>query len=116
MAEVSGWTITAAIATPILALVGSAVGAAYARRADNRLDTWRRREETYRMLRWAVELTASDNDQLAGAGFATMRALTESELLQPEDQPLLRALTEETLLPVVAAYSEDETEGGGDDA
>ena len=77
------WTI--AIASPILAFVGAYFGHRRAARADDMLDRWRRREETMRMLRWAIEQTAPDHSQSWITGMATLEALLKSELLQPED-------------------------------
>ncbi|HZK36237.1 MAG TPA: hypothetical protein VFC57_04680 [Aeromicrobium sp.] len=64
------WTI--AITSPILAFMGAYFGHRRAARADDRLDRWRRREETMRMLRWAIEQTAPDHSQSWITGMATL--------------------------------------------
>lgn len=62
-AAVMSWQIVAvAVATPILAFLGATLGAFVARKGARELDTWRHREETMRLLRWAVEQVASDSD------------------------------------------------------
>ncbi len=55
------------------------------------LDTWRRREETMRMLRWSAEKATDDNDRLAALGTNVVIALGRSELLQPQDELLVAA-------------------------
>ncbi|MDP9444891.1 MAG: hypothetical protein M3P83_11320 [Actinomycetota bacterium] len=47
--------VTIAVATPGLAFVGGMVGHLLTRKGAREMDTWRRREETMRMLRWAAE-------------------------------------------------------------
>ena len=77
------------------------------RLATLQLEKWRRREETMRMLRWAGESAASENnDTLAGVGLAALDALGQSELLQTEDQVFIDKVLDAILDPVVAEYHE----------
>lgn len=84
------WTI--AITSPILAFMGAYFGHRRAARADDRLDRWRRREETMRMLRWGLEQMASNHPQALTTGMATLDALLGSELLQPEGIDFVRRI------------------------
>ncbi|MGX7680653.1 hypothetical protein ACSMXN_17340 [Jatrophihabitans sp. DSM 45814] len=103
----------AAFATPVaaavLAFAGSVVGQWWARRSAKELDHWRRREETMRLLRWAVELIVDENALKSDAGVATLVALSSSELLQPEDKQLLVALTNTLVETEVSTYDESDT-------
>lgn len=90
----SAITIAVAIATPVLAFLGVLVGQFVARRGDKEADQWRRREETMRLLRWAVESAASDNLVLSEAGLSVLDELADAELLQPQDRTLVAAVTE----------------------
>lgn len=81
------------VLSPLLALGGVALGAYLTRKSDRELDTWRHREETMRMVRWAVEQILNDDDTGTDAGVVTLRSLMRSELLQPEDYELVAALT-----------------------
>ncbi|WP_432889239.1 hypothetical protein ACQPYH_09800 [Kribbella sp. CA-245084] len=97
------------VLSPLLALGGVFLGSYLVRKSDRELDTWRHREETMRMVRWAVEqiLDGADN---AGtdAGVVTLRSLMRSELLQPEDYDLVAALTAAVAIDRVgaAAYAD----------
>lgn len=69
------------------------------------LEKWRRREETMRMLRWAAENAANqDNDTLARVGVAALDALGGSELLQSEDQAFIDNILDAILEQPVAQY------------
>ena len=61
------------------------------------MDVWRRREETMRMLRWASEHAASSDDAKARMGIAALDALSDSELLQEQDQALVDAVIDSLL-------------------
>jgi hypothetical protein len=93
---------------PLLALGGVALGAYLTRKSDRELDTWRHREETMRMVRWAVEQILDDDAAGTDAGVVTLRSLMRSELLQPEDYDLVAALTAAVAIDRVgpAAYAE----------
>ena len=58
------------------------------------------------MLRWSVELGTGDDVRPGAAGLAALRALTASELVQPEDTILVRAVAEAVFEPDRAAYDE----------
>lgn len=104
--QLSGWiAIVLTIATPVLAFAGAIVGAWWTRRSAIELDTWRRREETMRLLRWAVQAAASEDRAEARAGLATLAALRSSELLQPEDLNLVSAVIDAMLEDAAAAYA-----------
>jgi len=94
--------------SPLLALGGVALGAYLTRKSDRELDTWRHREETMRMVRWAVEQILDDDAAGTDAGVVTLRSLMRSELLQPEDYDLVAALTAAVAIDRVgpAAYAE----------
>ncbi|WP_238161289.1 hypothetical protein [Kribbella antibiotica] len=96
------------VGAPLLALGGVALGAYLTRKSDRELDTWRHREETMRMVRWAVEQILDDDEAGTDAGVVTLRSLMRSELLQPEDYDLVAALTAAVAIDRVgaAAYAE----------
>ncbi|GAA1627954.1 hypothetical protein GCM10009744_14790 [Kribbella alba] len=103
------------VLSPFLALGGVALGAYLTRKSDRELDTWRHREETMRMVRWAVEQIMEGEEVGTDAGVVTLRSLMRSELLQPEDYDLVAALTAAVAIDRVgpAAYAEladEETE------
>jgi len=83
--------------TPIAAFLGVVLGHVVLRRGADELDVWRRREETMRVLRWASEHAASTDDAKARMGLAALDALSESELLQEQDQTLIDSLLDEPL-------------------
>jgi len=96
------------VLSPFLALGGVALGAYLSRKSDRELDTWRHREETMRMVRWAVEQILEGEEAGTDAGVVTLRSLMRSELLQPEDYDLVAALTAAVAIDRVgpAAYAE----------
>ena len=117
-------TVTLSIITPIaaalLAFAGAVVGQWWSRRSAKELDHWRRREETMRLFRWAVELAVDDHSLKAEAGLRTLTELTDSELLQPEDAVLVTGIADMFLEEPLDAYTElgdphDIREGAGDD-
>jgi hypothetical protein len=79
----------ALVATPLLAFTGALTGQWWARKGVVELATWRRREETMRLLRWAVERSSEENDRAVAAGMAALEALVSSELLQDHDRALV---------------------------
>ncbi|TCC01862.1 hypothetical protein E0H45_41065 [Kribbella soli] len=81
------------VLSPLLALGGVFLGSYLTRKSDRELDVWRHREETMRMVRWAVEQILEGEDAGTDAGVVTLRSLMRSELLQPEDYDLVAALT-----------------------
>ncbi|MDX6294981.1 MAG: hypothetical protein QOH50_4056 [Kribbellaceae bacterium] len=94
---IPGWMavvgVVTTVASPFVALGGVALGAYLTRKGDRELDVWRHREETMRMVRWAVEQILDGEDIGTDAGVVTLRSLMRSELLQPEDYDLVAALT-----------------------
>jgi len=106
-----GWLIVlgavTAMASPFLALAGVLIGARLTRKADTELDIWRYREETMRMVRWAVEQITSQEETSTHAGVVTLRSLMRSELLQKEDYDLVASLTAAVTIDQVgeAAYA-----------
>lgn len=85
--------VLATLASTMVAFTGVLIGARITRKADEELDTWRHREETMRMVRWAVEQITTGGESKTHAGVVTLRSLMRSELLQPEDYDLVAALT-----------------------
>ncbi|WP_371407711.1 hypothetical protein OHA10_19715 [Kribbella sp. NBC_00662] len=97
------------VLSPLLALGGVFLGSYLVRKSDRELDTWRHREETMRMVRWAVEqILDGEDDAGTDAGVVTLRSLMRSELLQPEDYDLVAALTAAVAIDRVgaAAYAD----------
>ena len=94
--------------SPLLVLGGVALGSYTVRKSDRELNTWRHREETMRMVRWAVEQILEGTDAGTDAGVVTLRSLMRSELLQPEDYELVAALTGSVAIDRVglAAYAD----------
>lgn len=100
--------VISTVLSPFLALGGVALGAYLTRKSDRELDVWRHREETMRMVRWAVEQILEGTDAGTDAGVVTLRSLMRSELLQPEDYDLVAALTAAVTIDRVgaAAYAD----------
>lgn len=106
MTELPTWAIwVASVGTPALAFAGALAGHLIARRSAEDLDHWRHREETMRMLRWAAELAVAGGPG-AEVGVAALDALTSSELLQPEDRQLIKAIVDVVVDPLVDVYAE----------
>src|SRR4051794_34877722 len=71
----------------------SAAAVREARTADTKLQVWRQREETMRMVRWGLELTASANPKAATIGQNTLTALQKGSLVQPADTAFVATVT-----------------------
>ena len=84
-----GITAVVAVATPGLAFAGAAWGHKVSRRSAVELDRWRKREETMRLLRWAVELATDTDEAKAKAGLTVLSALLDSALLDDADIELV---------------------------
>lgn len=111
MTSLPTWAIyVVSFGTPIAAFVGVLVGNLLTRKGARELETWRRREETMRMLRWASDLAVAAERAKARAGVAALTALSSSPLLQAEDQTLLDAMLDAVLEDPV----EDIDEAGED--
>lgn len=91
----NGVTLTAItlIATPLLAFAGAGVGHWIRWRSVTDLDRWRKREESMRMVRWAVEIAGDADQSHAHAGIVVLRALMSSDLLDSRDVALVDAVT-----------------------
>ncbi|MEV0799049.1 hypothetical protein AB0I34_15215 [Kribbella sp. NPDC050281] len=96
------------VMSPLLALGGVFLGSYLTRKSDRELDVWRHREETMRMVRWAVEQILEGDEAGTDAGVVTLRSLMRSELLQAEDYDLVAALTASVAIDRVgpAAYAD----------
>lgn len=99
--------IAVAIATPLLSFFAVLLGQRLTRRSARALESWRRREETMRMLRWSAESATSDNAALSSTGVAVLGELTESGLLQEEDRDMVRAVAR---VSARLAYAYDDRE------
>jgi len=71
----------------------SAAAVQEARTADTKLQVWRQREETMRMVRWGLEQTASTNPKAAVIGQNTLTALQKGSLVQPADTSFVATVT-----------------------
>ncbi|MFZ5870438.1 MAG: hypothetical protein ACOYXW_07935 [Actinomycetota bacterium] len=100
------WPVIVGVAGFLLPFLGAMAANALARRADDRLDRWRRREETMRMLRWSAEQAVAPHDRVRGIGVAALAALNRSELRQPEDAPLIEAILDVVLAEPFEAYGD----------
>ncbi|MEU4393615.1 hypothetical protein [Kribbella sp. NPDC023855] len=105
--------VIATVMSPLLALGGVALGAYLTRKSDRELDVWRHREETMRMVRWAVEQILAGDEAGTDAGVVTLRSLMRSELLQAEDYDLVAALTAAVAIDRIgsAAYADIAEQG-----
>ena len=98
------------ILTPIASFLGALLGHWWGRKSARELDTWRRREETMRMVRWAAEQAGSADSRTANIGYVALTALLGSELLQEEDVAFITAIAEagiDSAVDVVEEYRED---------
>jgi len=76
------------------AATASAAAVTEARRADAKLEVWRQREETMRMVRWGLQQAASPNPKAATIGQNTLVALLRGTLVQPADSAFVEAVIE----------------------
>jgi len=87
--------------SPLLAFVGVVFGQMITRRGARELEFRSKREEVMRILRWAAELSVSDEQAHARLGVAELGALLESELLDEEEKDFVQAaLTAVVWVPV----------------
>jgi len=87
--------------SPLLAFVGVVFGQMITRRGVRELEFRSKREEVMRILRWAAELSVSDEQAHARLGVAELGALLESELLDEEEKDFVQAaLTAVVWVPV----------------
>lgn len=88
------------VATGALAFLGAALGHLLGRVTAREQERWRRREETMRLMRWAVDAaTEQVGLRRSEVGASALKALTRSPLLDPEDVDFV--------LEVFAATRED---------
>lgn len=100
-----------AVGAPIAGVIGVLYGHRVTRRGLLEVDTWRRREETMRMLRWAADHAGGSNPNMSDIGFAALTALVDSELLQPEDVNFIEIVARaavDTLSVVGQEYGSDD--------
>lgn len=72
----------------------SSAAVSAARTADSKLEVWRQREETMRMVRWGLQQAASPNPKAATIGQNTLNALRKGGLVQPADSAFVEAVTD----------------------
>jgi hypothetical protein len=82
------------ITTALASFLGALVGHWWTRKSARELDTWRHREETMRMVRWAAGQAGSPDPRTANIGYVALTALLGSELLQDEDVAFISAIAE----------------------
>lgn len=107
------------VLTPLASFAGALAGHFWGRKSAKELDTWRRREETMRMVRWAAEQAGSEDERAANIGYVALIALLGSELLQDEDVALITAIAEagiESAVETVEEYREDAEVAVDDDS
>lgn len=104
--------LAAVAATLIVGLVAAYVarrGAKEVRTTGKELDTWRQREETMRMLRWAadhaIKFTAPAESEM---GQAALDALKAADLLQQRDLAFVAAVADSIVAPAVDEYDEED--------
>lgn len=86
--------IVVTAAAPVLAFVGAYLGNRRATQADRQIDSWRRREETMRMVRWAADKAHATSPHESRFGLEAFGALLHAEILQPEDEGFVARLAE----------------------
>jgi len=96
-------TLLAALTGGLIAVAGGILNGSFDRRRA-------RREEWFRRLQWAQQLTASTNDTDRAAGFRLLRLLGESNLAGGDDLMLLYELTSDDGLEVQAELPDSEVD------
>lgn len=105
------WAVyVVALGTPLLTLLGVLFAQAVIRRGAGELETRSRREETFRVLRWAAELAVSDDEGKANLGVYELNALADSALLDSAQSLFVNAA-----LGAVVDTITDKVEEAGDD-
>jgi hypothetical protein len=84
--------VLSALLPGALAFIGALAGHLLSRRSARELDRWRHREETMRLMRWAVELAGASEKPRSRAGLSALTALLDSPLLDEEDGGFLTAV------------------------
>lgn len=99
----------------LLVFLGALLGHWISRRSAIETDTWRKREETMRMLRWAVEMSADfERPWRSAAGIDILDALSESKLLQDEDVSLVQHVTASIATTLEQEYPGETTSRQGE--
>ncbi|MBD3783713.1 MAG: hypothetical protein IE926_12305 [Micrococcales bacterium] len=92
MTTLPTWAVYAvSLGTPVLTFLGVLLAQWIARRGDVELEARSKREETMRTMRWAAELSAGGDQQLANLGVAELSALLESDLLDDSEKVFVEA-------------------------
>jgi hypothetical protein len=90
--ELPIWGIwLAALLVPAAGVVGGIVGSLLTRKGAKEADNRGRREELMRQLRWASELTVSEDPRKAQLGVDQLIALASSALLSEDDKIFIDA-------------------------
>jgi hypothetical protein len=89
----SSWIRDAlAASAPLLALAGVMIGHWMSRLTARELEARWRREETMRILRWAVDKVIDQDDTASRSGVIVLEALTDAELLHDADTGFLEQI------------------------
>lgn len=89
------WVVS--LGAPVGAVLGVVVSNWVTRRTAGETEQRSRREETMRTLRWAAELAISPDDGRAALGVAELRALSQSEMNDDEQQAFVDAALTQAL-------------------
>lgn len=109
------WAVYAiSFGSPALAFLGVLFASWLTRRSARELETRSKREETMRTLRWAAELAASEQENVALLGVAELRALAESDLLDESQKLFIDAALESVIHD--ATEEIEDIEAAGDEA
>jgi hypothetical protein len=112
MTTLPTWAVyTVSFGTPIATFLGVLLAQHLSRKGARELEARSRREETMRNLRWAAELSISEDDRMADLGVAQLEALLNSDLLDDAEKVFVEAA-----LDTVYEDPEAELEQLGDDA
>ena len=87
-------TLAVAVVTAVASFAGALLSALVNRKTARERDRVRRREETFRTLRWAVEQAGMPEVHLKAAALAVLHHLNSSDLLETEDQAMVAAVAE----------------------
>lgn len=117
--EVTIWIgLGTAILTAVAAFYAARSGAHQAGSDRHQRERAAQREEWFRRLQWATELTSQPDDIIQAAGYSILDVLDASDLADADDRAILRALNKnEALEALQEVYSTelDETEFVTDD-
>ena len=92
MTTLPSWAVWAlSFGSPALVFIGVLIGQAITLRNAKELEMRSKREEVMRILRWAAEIAASDNEALARQGVAQLGALLRSDMLDDSQKDFVHA-------------------------